>query len=163
MTRPPSWLAALTVALLAGVTLFTAADAKRPAARPSRPAASAATKADTTAPARRVIAYYFHTNFRCVNCRRIETYSREAIETAFPKELAAGRLVWKVVNVEDKGNEHFVQDYQLATKSLVLVDEVGGKRTRWKNCTKVWQFLSDKEGFLRYVQGEVRGYLADAS
>ncbi len=31
----------------------------------------------------RVIAYYFHTTYRCASCRAIEAYSREAIESAF--------------------------------------------------------------------------------
>jgi hypothetical protein len=159
MSRPKILSVALVLALTTSVALLAAAQA-RPLAKPKKPAAA---RADTAAAAHRVVAYYFHTNFRCVNCRRIEAYSREAVEAAFPQELKDGRLIWKVVNVEEKGNEHFVKDYQLYTKSLVLVDEAGGKRTRWKNCTKVWEFLSDKEGFLRYVQGEVRGYLTDES
>ena len=108
----------------------------------------------------RVIAYYFHTTSRCASCRSIEAYSREAIESAFADELKDGRLVWKVVNVEVKGNEHFVKDYGLYTKSLVLVNENRGKRTQWKNLEKVWQLLQDKDRFLRYVQDETRPYLA---
>jgi len=108
----------------------------------------------------RVIAYYFHTTSRCASCRSIEAYSREAIESAFADELKDGRLVWKVVNVEVKGNEHFVKDYGLYTKSLVLVNENRGKRTQWKNLEKVWQLLQDKDKFLRYVQDETRSYLA---
>jgi len=108
----------------------------------------------------RVIAYYFHTTYRCASCRTIEAYSREAIETAFANEIKDGRLVWKVVNVEVKGNEHFVKDYGLYTKSLVLVNEVRGKRVQWKNLEKVWQLLQDRDKFLRYVQDETRGYLA---
>ena len=108
----------------------------------------------------RVIAYYFHTTYRCASCRSIEAYSREAIESAFADELKDGRLVWKVVNVEVKGNEHFVKDYQLFTKSVVLVDEVKGKQARWKNLDKVWELLGDKEEFQSYVTAETRAYLA---
>jgi len=108
----------------------------------------------------RVIAYYFHTTYRCASCRTIEANSREAIETAFADEIKDGRLVWKVVNVEVKGNEHFVKDYGLYTKSLVLVNEVRGKRAQWKNLEKVWQLLQDRDAFLRYVQDETRAYLA---
>lgn len=110
---------------------------------------------------RRVIAYYFHTSYRCSSCRAIEAYSREAIESAFASELNDGRLVWKLVNFEEKGNEHFVEDYGLYTKSLVLVNEIPGKPDEWKNLEKVWQLLQDKPSFLRYVQEETRGYLAE--
>jgi hypothetical protein len=160
-SRP--YLAALALALAGSLILLASAQAKPPGAKPAKSAARAVARIDTTTQARRVIAFYFHTNLRCVNCRRIEAYSREAIEAAFPRELKDGRLAWKVVNVEEKGNEHFIKDYQLYTKSLVLVDEAKGKQIRWKNCPKVWEFLANKEGFLRYVQDEVRGYLTGAS
>jgi hypothetical protein len=111
----------------------------------------------------RVIAYYFHTTYRCASCRAIEAYSREAIENAFADQLKDGRLVWKVVNIEVKGNEHFTKDYNLYTKSLVLVNEVRGKPAQWKNLEKVWQLLRDKNAFLRYVQDETRSYLAQRS
>jgi len=107
----------------------------------------------------RVIAYYFHTTYRCASCRAIEAYSREAIEGVFADEIKDGRILWKVVNIEVKGNEHFAKDYSLYTKSLVLVNEVRGKPAQWKNLEKVWQLLQDKPKFLRYVQDEMRAYL----
>jgi hypothetical protein len=111
----------------------------------------------------RVIAYYFHTTYRCVSCRAIEAYSHEAIESAFADQIKDGRILWKVVNVEVKGNEHFVKDYGLYTKSLVLVNEVRGKPAAWKNLEKVWQLLQDKPKFLRYVQDETRSFLTERS
>ena len=111
----------------------------------------------------RVIAYYFHTTYRCASCRSIEAYSHEAIESAFADEIRDGRLVWKVVNIEVKGNEHFAKDYSLYTKSLVLVNEVRGKPAQWKNLADVWKLLQDKPRFLRYVQDEVRGALTQRS
>jgi hypothetical protein len=113
--------------------------------------------------AHRVVAYYFHTTQRCASCRAIEAYSREAIERAFADQLKDGRLLWKVVNVEVKGNEHFVKDYRLYTKSVVLVNEVRGRPAEWKNLEKVWQLLHDKDKFLRYVQDETRAYLTERS
>ncbi len=111
----------------------------------------------------RVIAYYFHTQYRCASCRAIEAYSREAIQSAFADQLKDGRLLWKVVNVEVKGNEHFIKDYGLYTKSLVLVCETRGKPAQWKNLEKVWQLLRDKDAFFRYVQDETRSYLGPIS
>jgi len=110
----------------------------------------------------RVVAYYFHTTVRCASCRAIEAYSQEAIASAFAEEIKDGRLVWRVVNVEVPGNEHFIQDYQLYTKSLVIVHEVRGQPPEWKNLEKVWQLVQDKPRFLRYVQDEMRGYLKES-
>jgi hypothetical protein len=107
----------------------------------------------------KVVAYYFHTTFRCSSCKKIEAYSREAIESGFAKELKEGKLQWCVINVDERTNRHFIQDYQLFSKSLVLVKMKDGKQAEWKNLMKVWQLLGNKEDFLRYVQGEVRSYL----
>lgn len=108
----------------------------------------------------KVIAYYFHTNTRCSTCIKIEAYSREAIEQGFPDELKKGTLEMRVVNYEQPENRHFMQDYKLVSKSLVLVNVVNGKQTRWTNLRLVWQLTGHKDAFLNYVRKEVRGYLS---
>ncbi len=108
----------------------------------------------------KVIAYYFHTNTRCSTCVKIEQFSHEAIEQGFPNELKNGTLEMRVVNYEDPMNRHFIQDYKLVSKSLVLVSMVNGKQTKWTNLKMVWQLTGHKEAFLNYVRKEVRGYLA---
>jgi hypothetical protein len=108
----------------------------------------------------KIIAYYFHTNTRCSTCIKIEAYSKEAIEQGFPEELKKGSLEMRIVNYEDPENRHFMQDYKLVSKSLVLVNMVDGKQTEWTNLRVVWQLTGRKDAFLNYVRKEVRGYLA---
>ena len=60
-------------------------------------------------------------------------YSEEAIRGGFADELASGRLAWRVVNIDEPENKHFVQDFELVTKSLVLVEYQDGKVTRCEN------------------------------
>ncbi len=107
----------------------------------------------------KVVAYYFHATVRCVTCRTIESYSREAIEQAFGKELKDGRLEWKPVNIQLPENRHFIREYQLYTRSLVIVRFRGGKQVEWRNLEKVWELVGNKAGFLQYVQSKVRAYL----
>jgi len=106
-----------------------------------------------------VIAYYFHGHQRCPTCRKLEAYSQEAIESGFGEALKDGRLEWRVVNVEEEGNGHFIKDYQLYSKSLVLVRVVDGKQAEWKNLTRIWELVGDKPSFVEYVQEEVSSYL----
>ena len=110
----------------------------------------------------KVIAYYFHSDVRCPSCLKIEKYSREAIETKFAGALEDGILEWKLVNTDKPENSHFIGDYQLFTKSLVIVDFVEGKQVQWKNLEKVWDLLGDKDAFTKYVQNEVKAYLEGA-
>lgn len=111
------------------------------------------------APSSKVIAYYFHGTFRCPTCYKLEQYSKEAIETNFKDALASGKLEFKVVNVEDKGNEHFVNDYQLYTKSLVISLTENGKETKAKNLTKIWDYVGNKQKFFDYVTSEINNFL----
>jgi len=122
---------------------------------------SAATQASSPEQvSHKVIAYYFHTNTRCSTCVKIEQYSHEAIEQGFPYELKNGTLELRVVNYEQPENRHFIQDYRLVSKSLVLVNMVNGKPTKWTNLKLVWQLTGRKDAFLNYVRKEVRSYLA---
>ena len=112
-----------------------------------------------TSPARKVIAYYFHVTVRCVTCRAIESYSREAIEQGFGRELKDGAVEWRPVNVQQPENRHFIRDYQLFTRSLVLVRVRDGKQVEWRNLEKVWDLVGRKGEFLKYVQSNVKLYL----
>jgi len=114
------------------------------------------------APKSKVVAYYFHGNFRCYTCRTMEQYSKEAIEINFKDAFSSGKLEFKVVNVEDRGNEHYLNDYQLYTKSLVLSLLKDGKEIKSKNLTKIWDYSRNKQKFIDYVTEEVNNLLKEA-
>ena len=109
-----------------------------------------------------VIAYYFHGTMRCPTCHKLEQYSKEAIETNFKDALASGKLEFKVVNVEDKGNEHYGKDYQLYTKSLILSLVKDGKQIKWKNLDKIWEYVGNKQRFIDYVKSGVDDFLKES-
>ncbi len=136
----------------------------------SRPLKEPATKQKEEAPLPRiaatsqnskVVAYYFHGTFRCSTCRTIEQYSHDAIQTYFAKELGNGTLEFRPVNVEEPENKHFIQDYQLVTRSLVLSLVSDGKETKWKNLPDVWKLVRDKDKFFQYVKDEVEIFLKE--
>ena len=110
----------------------------------------------------KVIAYYFHGNFRCVTCQKLEQYSREAIEANFKEALASGKLEFKAINVEGKGNEHYVKDYQLYSKSLVFSLIKDGKEIKSKNLDKIWELARNKQKFIEYATGEMNAFMKDA-
>jgi hypothetical protein len=107
----------------------------------------------------KVIAYYFHVNVRCTTCRAIESYSREVIERKLGAEIAKGRLQFKLVNIQLEENRHFVKDYQLFTKSLVLVRFDKGRRAEFKILNDTWELVGNKSAMQGYVEREVRDYL----
>jgi hypothetical protein len=109
-----------------------------------------------------VRVYYFHTTQRCASCRKIEALADEAIRTGFQRELADGRLEWLAVNTDEAPNKHFLADYKLYTKSVVVVDLRNPSAVRWKNLPKIWELLHDEAGFRKYVHGELKAYLDGA-
>lgn len=121
--------------------------------------ASDARDARDASPTSRLVAYYFHGNVRCTTCRAIEAYSQEALESAFAAELADGRLEWRPVNTDEPGNEHFIKDFQLVSKALVLVEYEGEEAGASEVLDKVWRLTGDKAAFLAYVQERTRNRL----
>lgn len=115
-----------------------------------------------TGPATQVVAYYFHGKFRCASCLAIERLSGKAIREGFPEDLRSGRLEFREVNVDLPENRHFVEDYQLSSQSLVLVQYRDGRQVRWKNLEKVWILLGSEKAFLSYVRYGVSAYLTGA-
>ena len=108
---------------------------------------------------RKFVAYYFYGDFRCDNCKKIEQYSREAIEKYFADQLKTGELVFKVINMDRPENQHFINDYQLYTRSLVIAEFKGTTQVRWKNLAEVWNNLDDQEAFHDYVKTEIQKYM----
>ncbi len=127
------------------------------------PQAAVAGEAETVAakPDDAVVAYYFHGNKRCSTCRKLEAYSEEAVVGGFAPELESGELEWRVVNTDEKANSHFTTDFELVTKSVVLVEYRDGDVVRWKNLKLVWRLVGDEDGFVRYVRDETREFLAE--
>lgn len=121
--------------------------------------ASAVFAADSSSA--KVMVYYFHGSFRCYTCTNMEKFSREAVETHSKDALDSGKLEFKEVNVEDKGNEHFVDDYKLYTKSLILSLVKDGKEIKSKNLDKIWELARNKQKFIEYVTGEVDAFMKD--
>jgi hypothetical protein len=109
-----------------------------------------------------VIAYYFHGNFRCASCVKIEALSRKAVTEGFPEELRSGRLEFREVNVDEAQNQHFIVQYQLSSQSLVLVEIRDGRQVRWRNLEKVWTLLDSEREFIPYVRDGVSGFLKSA-
>jgi hypothetical protein len=118
-----------------------------------------ATTAATAGSPDKVIVYYFHGTYRCRACTLLEEYADAAIKEFFGEELKDGKLEWKSVNVEEKGNEHFVGHYQIFSRHLIVSALKDGQEIKWKDCKQIWHKLRNPLDYKEYVQTEVRNYL----
>ncbi|HIJ66434.1 MAG TPA: hypothetical protein HPP77_10840 [Candidatus Hydrogenedentes bacterium] len=125
------------------------AGVERPAAESETPGESSAA---TDAGPRAVIAYYFHGDKRCATCLKLEAYAQEALAQHFADDLKNGRLEWKVVNVNEPGNAHFIEDFQLVAKSVVLVALEGERQVESRNLGRIWDLVRDKPAYIEYIR-----------
>lgn len=106
----------------------------------------------------KLVVSYLHTTTRCFSCIQIEDFTSWAVHQDFAREIADGRLEWRVLNVDEPENSHFTKDYQLYTKSVILSWVEDGREVRWKNLERVWKLLDDQMKFQEYVVSEIRAF-----
>jgi hypothetical protein len=103
----------------------------------------------------KMVVYYFHGNQRCATCKKIEALTKKTLEEGYAEQLKNGSLELQVVNVDISSNEHFVKDYELAVRSIVLSKMEGGKETTWRRLDQVWQLVHDEAAFTAYLREEI--------
>jgi hypothetical protein len=112
-------------------------------------------------PNQQIIVYYFHGDVRCPTCHKLEQYARESLETNFADWLASGKIKWQPTNIDTAGNEHFVKDYELVTKSVILSKTVNHQQVAWKNLDRIWELVSEEEKYLAYIRDSVRDFASE--
>ena len=120
---------------------------------------TANTAPSPAAPAPELIVYYMDMGKDCTTCLNLETYTHEALQAGFPEEMASGRIQWRTVDVDDPKNEHFISDFRLYTKSVVLVRQAEGAPPRFESLSRIWELVYDKEAYMAYIRKSVRAFL----
>lgn len=110
----------------------------------------------------KIVVYYFHGTHRCSTCLRMEEYSREAIGIYFSEELKEGKLEFKLVNIDEPENRHFIKDFQLYTRSLVLALYNGNALQKYKNLSDIWSYSNERLKFYLYVKNETEQFLKES-
>lgn len=121
---------------------------------------SSDTKAETPT-IDKTIVYYFHGDMRCMTCNKMEKYTKESIEASFEKELATANVEVQIINTDEKENKHFLTDYSLYTKSVVLSKIENGKEKKFKNLDQIWNLVRDEPAFKTYVKNETALFIKE--
>ena len=107
--------------------------------------------------------FYFHGKMRCSTCRSIEKAAHTVVHERYAERLEAGELNWQVVNFDESGNNHYVEDVGLAGSSVVLaMVSPGGEVRRAKILQKVWRLSRDEQKMRDYIAEEIAAYMDDA-
>lgn len=86
--------------------------------------------------------------------------AQEVVQQQFATELQRGRAQWLELDYDEPRNEHYKQDYELVTSSVVVVRRAAGKDVSYQRLDEVWQLVHDEPAFRSYVQQAVAANLA---
>jgi hypothetical protein len=150
------WALLALVSISVAVYAFQRTGTQDPSPEPAAATADPATPA--AAPAT-VVVTYFTTDVRCTSCRTIESLAQRAVEEGFPDELARGEIVFRVINTDLPEHQHYVEDYQLTNKTVIVSHQVDGRESEWTNRQDVWLLFHEPEKFMSYVREPVKLYL----
>ena len=76
----------------------------------------------------RIEVLYFHGAQRCVTCKAIEVNTKALLDSLYSNEIAAGKIVYKIIDISQKENEKVADKYEVTWSSLFV--------NRWKNGTE---------------------------
>jgi hypothetical protein len=94
-------------------------------------------------------ATYFHNTNRCVTCLKIEGDAKAIVEQEFAEELAAGRLRWSTINMEEE--RAAISQYDLVAPSLVLIRKVGDEVVEWITLEETWALVRSTTRYTAYI------------
>ncbi|MEX2578356.1 MAG: nitrophenyl compound nitroreductase subunit ArsF family protein [Verrucomicrobiales bacterium] len=116
-------------------------------------------------PAAPVVVTYFSSDVRCPTCLEIESLTRRAVEERFAGPLAEGTLAFRILNMDEEENVHFVDDYELAFKTVVIRGDAGGDdfAEPWVKMDEVWSLTAKPDEFIAYLAEEIERRLPKAS
>lgn len=102
-----------------------------------------------------LVVYYFDMGKDCSTCLNLESYTHETLTTYFADDLASGAIQWRVVDVDVSEHGHFVEDFGLYTKSVVLAEYTAGEVVAYNNLSRIWELVYDKTAYMDYVREQV--------
>lgn len=97
----------------------------------------------------------FHTTHRCKTCLAIEKAAKNVLETTFAKELQAGIIVFKTVNVDEEANAKLAEKYQASGSALFVHNSTTGNAVDLTDFAFMYVMSNEnkfKEGFKAEVQ-----------
>jgi len=110
------------------------------------------------APPDRVVVMYFHRTERCPTCRKMGSYSEEAVDAAFAEQRKLRVVEFHYVDFQDEKNAKLTAGYKISGPALIVAKIVDTKVAEYEDLEGIWDKVADKEAFLLYVQQQIAAY-----
>ncbi len=84
------------------------------------------------------------------------------MERHFAKEIKAGVLTFKAVDVQADENRHFIEEFGLYGRSLAVAEYRDGEMVRHKLLPEAWIYAHSPERLEQYIVQQVSGFIHGA-
>ncbi|MCK7470046.1 MAG: hypothetical protein MZU95_03995 [Desulfomicrobium escambiense] len=85
----------------------------------------------------------------------MESYTQEAVSL-----LNNSKVVYKKIDLDDAANKHYIKDYKLFTKAVVLSrSKKWQEKLNLRNLSDIWTKLGNEKAFKDYVTKEIKSYI----
>jgi len=103
----------------------------------------------------------FHDYSRSPRSLSIERYARDAVGEYFRNDLDSKKIIFKTINVREKGYENYIDKYGLYNikESFVISLIKNDKVVKYKSVTDLGKYSEEKHKFQEYVRNVITEYL----
>jgi hypothetical protein len=81
----------------------------------------------------------------------MERLAAEVIDDRFGERQRDGSVVFRAVNLETDATRHFISDFEMANKAVVMVERSGGKNLAWRRLDAIWEKIADDAEYSDYI------------
>ena len=141
--KKPAWkrMAGLALVAFAAIAVLRAFNGAPKTPEPDTAKASVAGEPSLT-------VFYFHGRQRCMTCNSMERMVHEVADNLPSVEV-------KAINLDEPANEHFVADFGLTMRTVVL--QHGSRFTVLDKC---WNLAHDEAAFKDYISKNIADFAA---
>lgn len=97
----------------------------------------------------------FHTTHRCKTCLAIENAAKNVLQTSFAREMQAGKITFKTINVDEKANFKLAEIYEASGSALFVYNGKTGNAVDLTDIAFMY-CLSDEKKFKETFKAEVQ-------
>lgn len=97
---------------------------------------------------------YFHRTRRCYSCQWAGDAVEYTVQTYFANELASGRLVFTMLDLQNETNTDIVNEYGAYGSSL-YINNVVDRIDHIEHIPEIWYHVGDAEEFIDILRPEI--------